>query len=285
MVEMAPLSDAGTFRMGFAGDTLNTAWYLKRLRGDLQVDYFTGAGTDAVSEQLLGFMRDAGIGVDQILRIPERTVGLYMIELADGERSFSYWRSASAARKMADDPAVLTRVFAQYDMVYVSGITIAVLEGVGLANLIVALKEARAKGVTIVFDSNLRPRLWPSTEVMCGAVMAAAGCADIVLPSYDDEAAFFGDASEQACLERYRTAGCTTVIVKNGPGEILFCEGDREGVVVPDVVTSVVDTTAAGDSFNAGFLAALDQGVEAAILSGAALAGKVIGGRGALVET
>ncbi|MEP5760587.1 MAG: sugar kinase [Litoreibacter sp.] len=284
MVEMAPLDVAGILQRGFAGDTLNTAWYLKRAQPSWSVDYFTGVGDDVISEQMLGFMSDSGIGVDTIVRVPDRTVGLYMIDLKDGERSFSYWRSTSAARKMADDPSVLASAFSGYDMIYVSGITIAVLEGAGLTNLIEALKAARANGVKIVFDSNLRPRLWPSNDVMCKAVMAAAECADVVLPSYDDEAEFFGDVSPEACLQRYREAGCATVIVKNGPGEILYCNEGTEGRVCPVPVTEVVDTTAAGDSFNAGFLGALDQGVEPAILAGSLLAGRVIGGRGALVE-
>ncbi|TKA96061.1 sugar kinase, partial [Cereibacter changlensis] len=105
MVEMAPTGEPGTFAMGFAGDTLNTAWYLRRALPGWSVDYATCIGTDAVSDRMLGFLEDAGIGVGHVARLAERTVGLYLIELRDGERSFSYWRGQSAARLLARDPA------------------------------------------------------------------------------------------------------------------------------------------------------------------------------------
>ena len=106
MVELAPAGD-GLLRQGFAGDTFNTAWYLKRLRPDWQVDYLSAVGSDAISDAMLGFMAAAGIGTDHVARRTERTVGLYLITLDKGERSFSYWRSQSAARTLADDPVAL----------------------------------------------------------------------------------------------------------------------------------------------------------------------------------
>lgn len=287
MVEMAPSAAAGDYRMGFAGDTLNTAWYLRRsLAKDWGVEYVSAVGQDAVSDRLIGFIGDAGIGTTHIARLSGRTVGLYLIELKDGERSFAYWRGQSAARLMAEDTVLLAQAFAGVGIVYLSGITLAVLEGEGRAKLYAALALARAAGARVVFDPNLRPRLWPDTATMCSAVMDAAALSDVVLPSHEDEATFFGDADVKATADRYAAVGAGLVIVKNGGDEMLTRDGTVYATHAPEVVSQIVDTTAAGDSFNAGFLAAWVTGgdVAASVRAGARLAAQVIGQRGALCE-
>ena len=285
MIELAPTGQPDQFGMGFAGDTLNTAWYLRRaLPGDWAVDYLTAVGTDAVSHRMLDFLVGAGIGTDHIARLPDRTVGLYMIELKDGERSFSYWRGQSAARRLADDPARLDAALAGVGLIYLSGITLAVLEGQGRENLHAALDKARAAGSIVAFDPNLRPRLWPDCATMCKAVMEAAALADIVLPSHEDEASHFGDPNPEATAARYAGAGAGLVVVKNGGGEILTLDHGAAATHAPETVEKVVDSTAAGDSFNAGFLAARLTGDDLAgsVRAGARLAAHVIGHRGAL---
>lgn len=287
MVELAPLAESGTFRMGFAGDTFNTAWYLRRqLTADWQVDYLSAIGQDAVSDRMLAMFVDAGIGTGHVARLADRTVGLYLIELRNGERSFAYWRGQSAARELAADPARLDAALAGAQLAYLSGITLAILATDHRANLLAALASFRAAGGLVAFDPNLRPRLWPSPQVMCDAIMQAAAIADIALPSYEDEAAFFGDPDPEATLCRYRTAGVGMVVVKNGVGPILAGSTAASYTHTPIPAPEVVDTTAAGDSFNAGFLAAHLKGVpmHEAIAKGATLAARVIGARGALVD-
>ena len=286
MVELAPTGD-GTFRMGFAGDTMNTAWYLRRrLSPDWEVDYLTAVGTDAISDRMVAFLSGAGIGTDQVARRVDRTVGLYLIELTGGERSFAYWRGESAARTLAADGMALASALDGARLAYLSGITLAILPEGDRAGLLDALAVFRAAGGTVAFDPNLRPRLWSSGEAMCAAVMQAAGVADIALPSFDDEAQWFGDSDPAATAARYAGAGVATVVVKNGAGPILCRADGAEVWADPVPVPEVVDSTAAGDSFNAGYLAArLAGNAQAeAVAAGAWLAARVIGGRGALVE-
>ncbi|TWD46827.1 2-keto-3-deoxygluconate kinase [Agrobacterium vitis] len=286
MVEMAPRQDEA-YNRNFAGDSFNTAWYLRQLLpGDDQVGYCSAVGTDGISNAMLAFMQAAGISTHAVRRIPNRTVGLYMIELANGERSFSYWRGESAAKLLAEDRTFLSEAVAGQDLVLFSGITLAILSETHRQQLLDVLGEARARGTTIAFDPNMRLRLWPDQQTMCHAVSDAAKLADIVLPSFDEDGPNYQDASPQATIERYIAGGAKCVVVKNGPDRIhAFSEEEGHVVFDPVPVDAVVDTTAAGDSFNAGFLAARLTGsaMVEALAKGASVSAQVIKSRGALV--
>lgn len=286
MVEMAPTPD-GTFKMGFAGDTLNTAWYARKcLPGDWNVSYFTAVGTDKVSDRLVAFLKQSGLETDRIVRRSDKTVGLYMIQLENGERSFAYWRSDSAARKLAEDKALLAAALDGVKLAYLSGISLAILSETDRETLLEELTTARARGVKIAFDPNLRPRLWADQRTMCETVMNFAGLCDFLMPSFEDEEAYFGDATPRVSVDRYLAAGAKMVVVKNGPEDVVCAGPDGILSFTPDPVKDVVDTTAAGDSFNAAFLASylVENDLPKAVAAGAKLAARVIGARGALVD-
>lgn len=284
MVELAP-SGEGQFAMGFAGDTFNTAWYLSQVAKDaLRVSYMSAIGDDAVSAQMRNFVANAGVE-PELTVIPGTSVGLYMISLKNGERSFSYWRSASAAKRLAEDLKAVAGLV-EGDVAFFSGITLAILDEAGRANLLSALAQARTRGVTVAFDPNLRPRLWESTGDMCRWITLGADVSDMALPSFEDEQDFFQDADKAATVQRYRSSGVKTVIVKDGPGEVLIDAPGFTGTYVPQIIDTPVDTTAAGDSFNAGFMNAFMTGkdLQTAVAEGSALSAKVICARGALVQ-
>lgn len=285
MAELAPAKTPGDFHLGFAGDTFNTAWYLARLRSDADVSFFTAVGSDKISDQMRMVLSDGGIDTSHVMLIPDRTVGLYLISLDNGERSFSYWRGQSAAKQLADDPKALERAMSEMDLIYFSGITLAILAPEARETLFDALRTARAAGKTIAFDPNLRPRLWTGPDEMTSAIMAGAEISDIALPSFEDESHWFGDADPDATATRYAAVGASTVIVKNGPGDVLYRSGDAVGSVSVPALNRVVDTTAAGDSFNAGVFAGLDKGdtIPDAIELACRVAGQVVMGKGALV--
>ena len=287
MVEMAD-AGGGLYRRGFAGDTFNTAWYARRLLPvGWQVDYGTCVGTDAVSDEMLAFMQSQGIGTGAIGRVPDRTVGLYMISLQNGERSFSYWRSQSAARLLAGDPGRLAAMVENRDILYFSGITLAILDAAGRNALCNAISGARAAGARVAFDTNLRPRLWESEAAMKDGLLMGAGVADIVLPSLDEEQSLSGDATPADTIARYAGQGARLIAVKDGAGPVTLWEGGKTTVLPVEPVRRVVDTTAAGDSFAAGLLAGIAAGMpaEQAARSAIALSAKVIHEPGALVRS
>lgn len=281
---MLELSGAGGefWRMGVAGDTLNTLWYAApRLPPGWTADYLTRIGTDPFSDRIAAFLAAAGIGTAHVQRDPDRGPGLYAISLDGGERRFTYWRGQSAARHLADDAAALAAGLAGAGLVYLSGITLAILAPDRRAALLAAVAAA---GAPLAFDPNYRPRLWESPAAARDWTGRAARAARWVLPSADDEAAAFGDADAAATLARYRDWGVPEVAVKAGGAAVHLWHGQTRRIDdLPRV--DPVDTTGAGDSFNAGFLAARLGGAAPAdaVRAGHALAARVVQGYGALV--
>ena len=289
MVELSPELCAGNaplFRQGFAGDTFNTAWYLRALLPAASaVRFVTAVGDDAVSGRMLAFMADNGIDTSAIARLPGRTVGVYMISVSAGERAFTYWRSQSAARLLADDPGRLEQSLMACRLACLSGITLAILSEEARATLLEVLARFRASGGLVAFDPNIRPILWPEAATIRDWITRGYATCDIAFPTFEDDAALFKDATPEDCARRISALGVFEVVVKNGSAPVLLDADGRQARIPPPKVVEPIDTTAAGDSFNAGWLAARLGGACAtsAVHAGHALAARVIRHQGALM--
>ena len=287
MAELQAAND-GLYRLGFAGDTLNTSWYMRALTksSNVTVDYLTSIGTDQLSQKMLTFLKASGIGTRFIREVQDRTVGLYLITLAGAERSFTYWRNASAARLLAQNEKALHSAFEQADVIYISGITLAILSPPHRKILLSALREMKKRNVMIAFDTNTRRRLWPSDAAMKKAMIEAYKVSTLALPTFDDDRAVFGDKAPAETIRRIAGYGVREVVVKDGEKSCFVLANDKLVSVTPETVSGVVDTTGAGDSFNAGYIAARLSGKDPAQAAKFAhsVAGRVICGRGALLD-
>jgi 2-dehydro-3-deoxygluconokinase len=286
MIEMTRGPD-GRFSQACGGDTFNTAVYLAR-RG-LPVAYATALGDDIYSDRIVSLANAEGIATDLIVRVPGRLPGLYLIETdTKGERSFSYWRENAPARDLFELPdwSRVAESIIGARIVYFSGITLSIYSNQGLGRFLALLELARKAGAKVVFDGNYRPRAWKGDVQRTRTVfMEALKRVDIALPTYDDEALLWGDQSPDATIERLQAFGIGEIAIKNGPNSALVAAGGhKEFVPVPDVVVPV-DTTAAGDSFNAGYMAArlADENPGDAAIAGHRLASEVIRHRGAIM--
>ncbi|MFO1144950.1 MAG: sugar kinase [Amaricoccus sp.] len=256
MLKLAPVGD-GLYRRGFAGDTFNTVWHMARLLGHrATAGLVTRVGVDSLSDAFVAEMTADGLDVSGVARDPARGMGLYLIELDGAERSFHYWREASAARHLADDRGALAGALRGAGLIHLSGITLAILPPAERKTLFELVGEARDAGTLVAFDPNVRPRLWRSPEETREAVGRMLGLTDIALPSFDDEAAVWGDASPDATVARLASRGVREIVVKNGAGTIRLSALDRDDAIETPSVDLVRDTTGAGDAFNAGYLAA-----------------------------
>jgi 2-dehydro-3-deoxygluconokinase len=284
MIEFSQSHD-GSFRRGFGGDTLNTALYLARL--GIDTSYVTALGDDGLSEDMLTAWRDEGIKTDLVIRASGRLPGLYMIERdARGERTFLYWRDRAPAREFFEyaDQARLARL-AQFDWLYLSGISLSLYGEAGRARLRECLAAVRHNGGRIAFDGNYRPRGWNDAATARRAFADILPHIDLALPTFEDEQALFGDENLDQCIARYRASGVDEIVIKRGArGCVIAIDGDRSELPPPKVVEPI-DTTAAGDSFNAGYLAARINGASPrdAALAGHRLAGAVIMSPGAVI--
>ena len=275
------------FRIGFAGDTFNTAVYCAREFGSsARIGYCTRIGHDPLSRAFLSAAKDEGIDVSQVGVDRERTIGIYAVSTDNtGERSFYYWRGNSAARSLfasGEIPASLPAA----SVVYLSGITLAILHPSARGRLIAHLRDLRGRGAChVAFDSNYRPQLWENAETARRSVGEMWQIADIALPSLDDEIALFGDAGEEAVIARFGATDWRACAIKRGArGPVsprLARDAHPEFAPSPEVV----DTTAAGDSFNGGYLAALLRGEDEArcLAAGHDIASRVVGAPGALI--
>ncbi|MGK9419585.1 sugar kinase [Pseudomonas cedrina] len=286
MIELQHRAD-GSLHQSFGGDTLNAAVYLRRELGDNgSVDYVTALGDDSFSDAMCKHWAQEGLGLSRVQRLPGRLPGLYCIQTdAKGERKFLYWRNEAAVRDCFTTTAAepILAALPDYDVVYLSGITLAVLGEVGRERLLQALIETRRRGGKVVFDNNFRPRLWADVEAARVAYRSVLAEVDIALLTEDDERALFGHADSEQVFAAY--PDIEEVVLKRGADACLIrCKGERFAVPALKVET-VVDTTAAGDSFSAAYLAGRIKGgtPEEAALAGHRLASRVIQVPGALI--
>ncbi|MSP89538.1 MAG: sugar kinase [Alphaproteobacteria bacterium] len=275
----------GQYAMAHGGDSLNTAVYLARLGVD--VDYVTALGNDPYSAAMLAAWQAEGVGTGQVRQLAGRLPGIYVIETDDrGERQFFYWRDRAPARDLFALPETpdICAALAGYGLIYLTGVSLSLYGEAGREKLFGTLSTARRRGGLIAFDSNFRPRNWPDPEEARAAFRSALALADIALCGADDFRALFG--SEQPPLDICRKAGVAEIVVKDGAEPALVVLGGRETVVPIESPRQPVDTTAAGDSFAAAYLAARLAGAvpEAAALNGHRLAGAVIMHPGAIMS-
>jgi 2-dehydro-3-deoxygluconokinase len=206
---------------------------------------------------------------------------------ADGERSFYYWRSAAAARELmhAQQTQTLLQTLLHYDFVYLSGISLAILDDTSRNRLLALLSGVRANGGRVGFDSNYRPRLWPDQQTTRYWLEQVLSVTDIAFPTFDDEIKLFADSTAEQTAQRHHALGVGEVVVKCGSSPCLVSDAGGQTYVEPVMVAEPVDTTAAGDSFNAAYFSARLSGADAprAAAAGHRLAAKVITQQGAII--
>ena len=270
------------WQIGFAGDMFNSAVYAARNLPPGRVAFHSRIGRDPLSADFADFAQAQGVDTAHVARVADRNIGLYSVSTdPQGERSFHYWRDQSAARGLMLDPETLPAA-----RVYLfSAITLAILSPQGRDQLLKVLAERRAEtGCHIAFDSNFRPQLWESHEAARAAIAAAWEIADIALPSVDDEMAIFGDPDEASVLARFGAREWHAGALKRGSTGPCPLGAPVDPGLSFAPATHVLDTTAAGDSFNGAYLAAFLRGAPEAerLTAGHACAADVVGHSGAI---
>jgi len=277
-------AERGLYSRGYGGDTLNTAVYLARL--GVEVDYVTALGDDPLSDEMIAGWAAEGVGTGQVARLPGKLPGIYLIRTdANGERRFFHWRENAAVRSLLDLPttADMLASLSQYDLIYFSATTLAIYGDAGRERLLAAFRRARERGVIVAFDTNFRARLWPDLDIARRVYRWAFEAADMVLASTEDLLPLYPDADARRLI-----AGipANEVVLKlPEPASILRFAGSLHELRAEPLTAPVVDTTAAGDSFAAAYIAARLAGVPPieATRAGHRLAGVVVCHPGAII--
>jgi 2-dehydro-3-deoxygluconokinase len=283
MIELKEAED-GLYSRGFGGDTLNTAVYLAR--HGVEVDYITALGDDPLSDEMIAGWAAEGVGIGQVARLPGKLPGIYLIRTdANGERRFFHWRENAAVRSLLDLPTTgdMLASLSHYDLVYFSAITLAIYGDSGRGRLLAAFRNARERGVIVAFDTNFRARLWPDLDAARRVYREAFETADMVLASTEDLAPLCPGADTGGLI-----AGipANEIVLKLAePASILRFAGSLREIRAEPLTAPVVDTTAAGDSFAAAYIAARLGGVAPieAARAGHRLAGVVVCHPGAII--
>lgn len=302
MIELAPIaptspiltesSDANIEckTVSFAGDSYNTAITLARL--GIETSYVTRLGADRYSSEILRRLKSEGVNTDAINLCKDKQPGLYMIQnIGGGERVFHYWRDQSAAKDLFKDNEETDRIgeyLSNQDWVYFSAISIAILDEQSRERLFDLLLNFKKSGGKIAYDSNFRPRLWRTVGDAQQASLRAVELADLALLTLDDEAELWGsdgDALSEA-KSRYAEFNSAEIVFKRGADDIIVLQNGKETRIPVAPIHNVVDTTAAGDTFNAGYIASHIRGESATQSArlGSRCAGIVIQHRGGVID-
>jgi 2-dehydro-3-deoxygluconokinase len=283
MIELKQ-AGGGLYSRGFGGDTLNTAVYLARL--GVGVDYITALGDDPLSEEMLAGWAAEGVGTSRVLRLPGKLPGIYLIGTDEqGERRFFHWRDTAAVRRLMDLPETsgILDSLAGYDLVYLSAVTLSLYDENGRGRLFAALRRARERATRVAFDTNFRIRGWPDLDVARAVFGQAFATADIVLASTEDLLPLYPQASANDLMARISSPEAVLRLAE--PASIVRFKAVVREVKADPVTGPVVDTTAAGDSFSAAYIAARLAGAEPveAAQAGHRLAGAVVCHPGAII--
>ncbi|WP_440903428.1 sugar kinase [Catenovulum sp. SX2] len=287
MLEFRHVEDK-MYQQGFAGDTYNTAVYAKRIEPSLQVDYCTAVGQDTSSQQFVQELLAEHIGASHVIQLDKLRMGLYMIHIdAAGERSFSYWRNQSAARSLFKQDINFVELFSQYSAVYLSGISVAILDTADREKLLTYLAEYRKQGGIVVFDPNYRPALWESLAEAQEYYEKFYQLTDIALPGLDDHKDIFGHENQQQVQVYLTSLGVQEQVIKCGLAGMYVYQTNQLACHLPFTPAEVqVDSTAAGDSFAGVYVAKRlkDYSMQEAVVAAADVARFVVGQPGAIVD-
>lgn len=243
------LEEADTYRRGFGGDTSNFAVAAARLGA--RVAYITRVGDDEFGRSLLRMWQREGVDTAYVQVAPDEPTGIYFLARdREGRGRFTYYRAGSAASRLSPD-ALPVQALDGAQLLHTSGISQAISASAREA-VRWAMERARRRGVVVSYDLNVRPKLLPP-ERFRALVLETLPLVELAFLSTEDAEYVFGGADEQQTLQAVIDAGARVAVLKRAEQgcAVATAEGDR--LSVPAWPVDVVDSTGAGDAFDAAF--------------------------------
>ncbi|WP_100011621.1 sugar kinase [Lentibacillus sediminis] len=253
-----PMRYADRFSARIAGAESNVAIGLSRLGSES--GWISRVGNDEFGKKIRAFIRGEGVDVSRVTFDETADTGLFFKEkLSPGEWRVKYYRKGSAASKMKPED-IDESYIAGAKFLHVTGITPALSDSC-YESVLTAIDYAKRHNVTVVFDPNVRRKLWPEERART-VLLELSSKADIVLPGMDEAKFLFGEGSPEKLAQRFQEHGPTVVIMKLGKEGAYYLDRDMDGYAEGFSVSEVVDPVGAGDGFSAGFLSGLLDGLD-----------------------
>ena len=287
MVELSH-NQPDSLNLSYAGDTYNSLVYAMRWSRLIDGLFFTAVGSDNFSKSMLAAFDAKEISRQAIVTSKNKNVGLYcIVNDENGERSFDYWRDQSAARSMMSLHQAAGTKIPPVDMVYFSGISLAILPEEDKSSLLNMLAHQQANGAVIAFDPNYRAQMWNGNEHAQKWFHQAYQLADIALPGLDDHLRVFGHTCAQHIADYLNELDCPEFVIKaNREGMFCFDAGVSCHYQPFNAAEVQRDTTAAGDSFAGVYLANRLEGnsIPDSVRAADAAARIVVAHKGAIID-
>ena len=285
MIEISNIKNR-LYNQSFAGDTLNFCNYLDKKK--LNAFFLSAIGKSEINQSLLDFVKSKNISTKYIKQINQFEVGLYLIKNKDnGEKQFFYWRDESAAKHYFNniDFLNLYKELKNFDYIYFSGITLSIIHISKLNNFIKLLKLLKSKKIKIVFDFNIRPSRWnkKNLNIFLDSVLKFV---DICFLSGEDMNYWKNKnniKSYEQIVRKYKLKH--SIFRKNAKFTYVFLNKTRY-VFKNKLLKTVVDTSGAGDGFNAAYLSnfIVNNDPVLALKAGSSLGSKIVMKKGAIVD-
>lgn len=248
-----PLRYVHHFSKSIAGAESNVAIALARLGH--QVGWFSKLGNDEFGRYIQAVIRGEGVDVSKTVIDPIANTGLIFKErFAHANPNIYYYRRHSAASNIE---------ISDLDLDYITSCKILHLTGITPALSIkareavnYAIEGAKAKGVKISFDPNIRLKLWSPQEAR-SVLLELAQQADIIFPGVDEGKHLIGIDDPRKITEAFLEMGCETVAVKLGKKGCYAANREEAHFIEGYIIEKPEDTVGAGDGFAAGFLSGL----------------------------
>ena len=285
MIEISNIKNS-LYNQSFAGDTLNFCNYLDKKK--LNAFFLSAIGKSEINQSLLDFVKSKNISTKYIKQINQFEIGLYLIKNKDnGEKQFFYWRDESAAKQYFNniDFLNLYKELKNFDYIYFSGITLSIIHVSKLNNFIKLLKLLKSKKIKIVFDFNIRPSRWnkKNLNIFLDSVLKFV---DICFLSGEDMNYWKNKnniKSYEQIVRKYKLKH--SIFRKNAKFTYVFLNKTRY-VFKNKLLKTVVDTSGAGDGFNAAYLSnfIVNNDPVLALKAGSSLGSKIVMKKGAIVD-
>ena len=287
MMELS--GDGNSYARAFAGDTYNCAVYAKRRHQDIDVQILTAIGSDPVSKAMVAQWDRDHIGHSLVMISDNAHPGIYAVSTDDnGERSFTYWRKDSAATELMSLMSEGTcRGIAQFNWIFFSGITLAILADEDKAAFLALIAALKEQGKIIAFDPNYRAVLWRNKDHATHWLTEAYRLTDVALPGLADHNEIFGHQGSEDVRAFLQDLQIGEIVLKaDAAGIYGYLQGQDPVHLATTAARNPKDTTGAGDSFAGTYLAERIMGASMpdAIRSAIRMASLVVQHHGAIID-